>query len=171
MPQGHTINELLPMYEAFQAQFQPDMVTDIDMTHPLLQALPSKPSRGFAPFSATELHEALSTCSTSSAPGPSHMSWSLLCMFLDDDTFHLQFLQLANDIITYSTWPSAFKNSVTVVIPKPHKDNYIKVKNFRPIALLECAGKLVSKLIAAWLQLDAVHFNLVHPLQFGGLKY
>ena len=37
--------------------------------------------------------------------------------------------------------------------------------------LLECTGKLVSKLIAARLQLDAVHFNLVHPLQFGGLKY
>ena len=37
--------------------------------------------------------------------------------------------------------------------------------------MLECAGKLVSKLIAARLQSEAVHFNLVHPLQFGGLKY
>ena len=37
--------------------------------------------------------------------------------------------------------------------------------------MLECAGKLVSKLIAARLQSDAIHFNLVHPLQFGGLKY
>ena len=92
-------------------------------------------------------------------------------MFFADDAFHTQFLQLANDIIKSGIWPSAFKSSVTVVIPKPHKDDYTQVKNFRPIALLECAGKLVSKLIAARLQSEAVHFNLVHPLQFGGLKY
>ena len=76
-----------------------------------------------------------------------------------------------NDIIATSTWPDAFKESVMVVIPKPHKDDYTKVKNFRPIALLECAGKLISKMIAARLQSDAVHLSLVHPLQFGGLKY
>ena len=70
-----------------------------------------------------------------------------------------------------STWPEAFKSSVTVVIPKPHKDDYTQVKNFRPIALLECAGKLISKMIVARLQSDAVHFRLVHPLQFSGLKY
>ena len=58
-----------------------------------------------------------------------------------------------------------------VVIPKPHKDDYTQAKNFCPISLLECAGKLVSKFIAAHLQSDAVHFNLVHPLQFGSLKY
>ena len=92
-------------------------------------------------------------------------------MFLADDVFWLQFLQLANDIITTSVWPDTFKDSIMVIIPKPHKDDYTQAKNFHPIALLECAGKLVSKLIAAWLQSDVVHFNLVHLLQFGGLKY
>ena len=75
------------------------------------------------------------------------------------------------DIITSGIWPSAFKMSVTAIIPKPHKDDYTQVKNFRPIVLLECASKLVSKLIAAHLQSEVVHFNLVHPLQFGSLKY
>ena len=99
------------------------------------------------------------------------MSWSLLKMFLADSTFHDQFLRFANDIILQGIWPSAFKASTTVVIPKPHKDDYTQAKNFWPIVLLECAGKLVSKLITACLQSDAVHFNLIHPLQFGGLKY
>ena len=90
---------------------------------------------------------------------------------MKDGRFQSQFLSLANDIINTSTWPEAFKTSITVVIPKPHKDDYTKVKNFRPIALLECAGKLISKMIAAQLQSDAVHFSLVHPLQFGSLKY
>ena len=84
-------------------------------------------------------------------------------MFLADDTFHGQFLQLANNIVVSGTWPSTFKSSVMVVIPKPHKDDYTQVKNFCPIALLECVGKLVSKLITVRLQSNMVHFNLVHP--------
>ena len=171
LAQGHTINELQPMFDAFQSQFQPTVVHNINTLHPFLQSLPEKPSQPFVAFSPAELCEALATCLSSSALGPSHMSWSLLKMFLADDVFWLQFLQLANDIITSSIWPTDFKDSVTVVIPKPHKDDHTQVKNFWPITLLECAGKLVSKLIAARLQSDAVHFNLVHPLQFSGLKY
>ena len=169
--QGSTINKLQPMFEAFQGQFQPNLASDCDASHAYLQALLAKPPRTFNPFSAAELHEALSSCSSSSAPGPSHMSWALLKMFLADDTFHAQFLQLANDIVSTSTWPDAFKDLVMVIIPKPHKDDYSQVKNFRHIALLECAGKLVSKLIAARLQSDVVHFSLIHLLQFSGLKY
>ena len=169
--EGQTINELQPMFEAFQQQFQPTLDGQTNLNHPFLDALPSKPSQPFALFSLTELRKALATCSLASAPGPSHMSWSLLKLFLTDDAFQEQFLQLPNDIIQTGVWPLAFKQSVTVIIPKPHKDNYMQVKNFRLIALLECSGKLVSKLIATQLQSDAVHFNLVHPLQFGGLKY
>ena len=124
------------------------------------------------PFSDAELVEALSTCSVASAPGPSHMSWGLMKLFFADDAFHSQFLLLANDILTEGIWPAAFKDSVTtVVILKPRKDDYTKAKNFRPIALLECAGKLVSKLIATRLQSDAIQFDLVHTLQFGGLQF
>ena len=93
--QGRTINELQPMFDAFQNQFQPPMAVNIDIEHPFLQSLPDKLARPFVTFSFAELQEALATCSTSSAPGPSHMSWSLLKLFLADDAFHLQFLQLA----------------------------------------------------------------------------
>ena len=137
------------MFDAFQLQFQLNVETPVDLAHPFLEALPNCAPRSFAPFLVAGLKEALSTCSTTSAPGPSHMSWSLLKMFLADKAFHAQFLQLANNVITSETWPSAFKSSTMVVIPKLHKDDYMQAKNFQPTALLECMGKLVSKLIAA----------------------
>ena len=159
------------MFDAFQQQFQPVIDAHINLSHPFLTNLPAKPPHNFPPISSAELCEALLTCSNSSVPGPSHMSWGFLKLLLTDSNFQEQFLLLANDIISSGTWPSAFKDSTMVVIPKPHKDDYMQVKNFWPIALLECTGKLISKPLAAWLQSEVVHFSLIHPLQFSGLKY
>ena len=58
-----------------------------------------------------------------------------------------------------------------MIIPKPNKADYSKAKSYWPIALLECPGKLISKLIANRLQSDAVVYNIAHPLQFGGLRH
>ena len=58
-----------------------------------------------------------------------------------------------------------------VIIPKPGKDSYTSAKNYTPIALLEMPGKLISKMIAKRLQSDTVLFDIVHPLQFGGLAH
>ena len=46
---------------------------------------------------------------------------------MKDDMFKQFFLQLANDIVLSGTWPEVFKNSTTVIIPKPSKDNYSNV--------------------------------------------
>ena len=81
------------------------------------------------------------------------------------------FLQLANDIVVSGQWPEAFKQSTTVIIPKPKKEDYSKAKSYRPIALLECPGKLISKLIANRLQSDISIYDIAHPLQFGGRKH
>ena len=70
---GNTINELHPMFEVFQQQSQPNLDSCINLSLPFLNTLPSKPVRPFAPFSVAELNDALATCSSSSAPGPSHM--------------------------------------------------------------------------------------------------
>ena len=99
------------------------------------------------------------------------MSWTLLSLFLKDDEFFSAFLLLTNRIISDSIWPSAFKASTTVVIPKLHKEDYMIPKNFCPIVLLECPGKLISKMITSRLQSDVIILSLCHPLQFGGLKH
>ena len=110
----------------------------------------------------------LLTCSNLSAPGPVHISWEHLKLFLKDDAFRAFFLQLANDIVKSGVWPDIFKMSTTVIIPKPKKDDYTKAKSYHPIALLECPGKLISKLITNCLQSDISIFEIAHPLQFGG---
>ena len=79
--------------------------------------------------------------------------------------------QVGNDIIESGIWPNTFKQSTTVIIPKPKKDDYSKAKSYHPIALLECPGKLISKLIATRLQSDISIYDIAHPLQFGGRKH
>ncbi|KAH9954199.1 hypothetical protein BC827DRAFT_1086850, partial [Russula dissimulans] len=40
--------------------------------------------------------------------------------------------------------PKAWKEAVVCVIPKPNRADYLQAKNFRPISLLECLGKLLE---------------------------
>ena len=80
-------------------------------------------------------------------------------------------MALANDIVKAGIWLAAFKRRTTVIIPNPNKDDYTKAKCYRPIALLECPGKLISKLIVNRLQSEMGIFNIAHPLQFGGQRH
>jgi ribonuclease HI len=55
-----------------------------------------------------------------------------------------------------------------VVIPKPNKPDYSNTKAYRPIALLNCLGKVLEKLMASRLSGMAETHDLVHPDQIGG---
>ncbi|EMD86559.1 hypothetical protein COCHEDRAFT_53746, partial [Bipolaris maydis C5] len=44
--------------------------------------------------------------------------------------------------------PSHFRESTTVVLRKPGKDNYTVPKAYRPIALLNTVGKVMDAIIA-----------------------
>ena len=146
MDDGKVLNDLDKMFDKMHDQFSQS--ASIPAESNFIESLRQRPIRSWPPFSSLELQDALLTCSNASAPGPSHLSWEHMKLFLKDDAFRSFFLQLANDIVTVGTWPSAFKQSTTVIIPKPCKDDYSKAKSYRPIALLECPGKLISKLIA-----------------------
>ncbi|ETW83191.1 hypothetical protein HETIRDRAFT_55155, partial [Heterobasidion irregulare TC 32-1] len=60
-------------------------------------------------------------------------------------------------------WLTQFKNSIIVIIPKPKKDNYSKLKAYRPIVLLSCLGKLMEKVIINHLQCKGKKFGILHP--------
>ena len=165
---GRVLNDISHMFDKMHQQFAQTAALPGDRDY--LDKFTQRDERSWPPFSALELTEALATCANASAPGPSHFSWELLKLFVKDDAFRAFFLQLANNIVECGIWPAVFKDSVTVIIPKPHKDDYSKAKSYRPIALLECPGKLISKMIAARLQSDIQLQRIAHPLQFGGLK-
>lgn len=78
--------------------------------------------------------------------------------------------KLFNECISTGRWPTDFKIANTVTIPKLGKDDYSKVKNYRPIALLDVIGKWGAKLIACRLQSEAINIDLLHPLQIGGAR-
>ena len=165
---GEVLNDIDRMFNTMHNHFA--LSASMPIESDFIDSLPSRPCRTWHEFSELELNEALNTCSTASAPGPSHLSWEYLKIFCKDDDFRAFFLQLANDIVSQSVWPRQFKNSTTVVIPKPRKDDYSKPKSYRPIALLECPGKLISKMISARIQSDMIIYDIAHPLQFGGRR-
>ena len=61
-------------------------------------------------------------------------------------------INIANACLELGYWPSYFKMSTTVVIPKLNKLSYDSPKSFRPIVLLNTLGKLIEKVIGDRLQ-------------------
>ena len=74
-----------------------------------------------------------------------------------------------NQIRASGVWPTWFKQSTCVIIPKPNKPRYNVPKAFRPISLLNTIGKLFTKIIAARLQFDCLKYDILHPGQCGGV--
>lgn len=139
----------------------------MDLTY--LEPLPSLPVQEWTPFSVQELREALSACSSCSAPGPDQVTWSHLKFWCCSMEVAALFTRIAEACITQGHWPSHFKSSLLVIIPKPGKPSYSTPKAFWPIVLLNTLGKLVEKMLARRLQFDGVASNIFHPNQFQGV--
>ncbi|KAJ2923685.1 hypothetical protein H1R20_g13405, partial [Candolleomyces eurysporus] len=71
---------------------------------------------------------------------------------------------------TRGHWPRHFKESTSVIIPKPNKPSYSSPKAFRSIVLLNTLGKLIEKMISNRFQHDMIKYDLVDPNQMGGVR-
>ncbi|CAA7270641.1 unnamed protein product [Cyclocybe aegerita] len=136
----------------------------------VLDELPDEPVREWADFSEHELLSALKGCSNSSAPGPDHITWVHLKELLKDKHILALFIVLANACLRVGHWPRIFKESLSVIVPKPNKPSYSIPKAFRPVVLLITFGKLIEKMIANRIQFDAVKHDIFHPNQLGGIR-
>ena len=122
-------------------------------------------------FSREEFKFTLLSYNNSSAPGPDKLLWNHLKTIFDDIECLDTFIQMANVCINLGYWPSHFKTSTTIVIPKPNKKLYDSPKSFRPIVLFNTIGKLIKKVIGERLQFHTVSNNFIHLSQLGGLKF
>ena len=102
------------------------------------------------------------------------MSWKFLKFLTsksDNPKWHAictnGFLNLFNACFTHGLWPDEFRRSVTVVIPKPGKDDYTKIKSYCPIVLLSTIAKWMEKITNEWIQYDAYKYSILHPCQLG----
>ena len=97
--------------------------------------------------------------------------WSHLKLILQNNECLINIIRIANSCIDLGYWPSHFKKSTTVVIPKPNKTSYNNPKSFRPIVLLNTVGKLIEKVIGNRLQFHVALNSFIHPSQLGSLKF
>jgi len=118
-----------------------------------------------------ELIDAINKCNNSSTSGLDKLSWSHLKAIVKDKESINKLIDIANACINLGHWPSHFKTSTIIIIPKPNKISYDSTKSFHPIVLLNTTGKLFKKMFGEWLQFLLISHDFVHHCQLGGLKY
>jgi len=95
------------------------------------------------PFSLLKMQDVLKACSNVSVPGSDHITWQYLKVILANNTCAVDILSLANACLLLHHWPRHFKESVSVIIPKPGKPAY---DTPRPLGLLFCSTLWASLL-------------------------
>ncbi|KAH9958432.1 hypothetical protein BC827DRAFT_1136232, partial [Russula dissimulans] len=105
----------------------------------------TRPSRPPPSIPDTLINALLADTSNKSAPGASGHTWKVLKWVWEATPDRLT--NLIRACIRAGHHPREWKEATVCVIPKPGQADYTILKNFRPIALLECLGKLVEKVV------------------------
>jgi hypothetical protein len=127
------------------------------------------PKREWVDFTPNEVQVALAACAKNSSLGPNHITWSHLKLLLVDVETCAKVVDLTNTCFEHGHWPTFFKESSLVIIPKPGKPSYSAPKAFRPIMLLNTMGKLIEKCVSNRIQFDCVKHGVFQSNQFGGI--
>ena len=166
---GQPIEDTDTLFETMHNHFSTSPAAK-DISWDAINNIPEREARSFPPISKREIWDALRPTANSSAPGPDHVTWRHLKLALSIPETDDALMTLFNKVCFTGTWPSHFKESVSVIIPKPNKPDYSIPKAYRPIALLNTVGKLLTKILANRLQHDAAQYGLLHRDQFGGIQ-
>ena len=137
----------------------------------ILNGINDKLTSIWAPFLKEEFKITTANYNNASAPGLDKLSWSHLKIVLKDEECLNNIISITNTYIELGFWPSHFKRSTTVIIPKPNKKTYDSPKSFRLIVLLNTLGKLIKKVISERLQFTMAANYFIYPSQLGGLKF
>jgi hypothetical protein len=127
---------------------------------------PLRDTRDLPPYTKEMLAELLANASNRSAPGASGQTWRILKWAWNaaSDTI----FNLVSGCVRAGHHLLIWRLAIVCAVPKPNRADYSLAKNFRPISLLECMGKLVEKLVARLLYREIITHDLVPTNQFGG---
>jgi ribonuclease HI len=117
-------------------------------------------------FTPTEIKTAIFTSANRKAPGPDGITF--LCLRHAYQAASRYFNSFYAALGETGYHPIGWRQATTVVIPKPGKPDYTIPKAHRPIALLNCMGKILEKMMATRLTYYAETYNLLHTDQIGG---
>lgn len=97
-------------------------------------------------ISTYEICETIYELSSRRATGLDNIPSKVLKATIDIVMLHVYFV--FNAYFKNGYCPYHFKKSVTVVPCKPNKDDYIKAKSYRLVALLNILGKVLEAILA-----------------------
>ncbi|PNX93422.1 cysteine-rich receptor-like protein kinase, partial [Trifolium pratense] len=101
-----------------------------------------------APFSVEEVRDILSSCDGNKCPGPDGFNFNFLktCW----DVLQADVMEFLNEFHSNAILPKAITASFLALIPK--KDHPQVLSDYRPICLVGCLYKILSKVLAARLK-------------------
>ena len=159
--EGWPCIELDNLWQALHNSFNSAQLRKVNIL--ALDKILSKLMKDWNSFSSKqELIDAIEKCNNSSAPGPDKLNWSHIKSIVKNEECIFKLLDIANVCTDLEHWPSHFKMSIMVIIPKPNKSVYDSLKVYHPIVLLNTIGKLFEKMIREHLQFHTIANNFVH---------
>jgi len=102
------------------------------------------------------------------APGQDKLSFRAVRLLWKWDKERI--VEVAKAAVQTGRHPAVWKLPSGVVIRKPGKDDYTKLKAYRSISLLSCMGKVIEKVVAELLAEQAERRGLLSNRQFGSRK-
>lgn len=119
-------------------------------------------------ITTSEVENAVRRAAPNKAPGTDRITNAILHKTLD--ILLPSLCRLFNACLQVGYCPKHFKDTVTVVLRKPGKDDYSQPKAYRPIALLNTVGKAMDSIIANRLTYLADKYGLLPSRHTGGRK-
>lgn len=120
------------------------------------------------PITEPEIERAVRRASPNKAPGTDGITNNVLQKVLD--LILPTLYRLFNASWSMGYYPQHFRQSITVVLRKPGKEDYSQPKAYRPIALLNTIGKALEAVVGTRLMFLAEKFNLLPFSHVGGRK-
>jgi len=114
----------------------------------------------------TQLKRAIDKLAPNKAPGPDEIPNHILKRCLSILQHHL--LALARQSMKTGHFLQAYKETITLVLRKLNKSNYMNPNAYRPIALENTIGKVLESIIADHISYLCETFNLLPKHHFGG---
>ncbi|GBE89552.1 RNA-directed DNA polymerase from mobile element jockey [Sparassis crispa] len=120
----------------------------------------------FSPITDEQIAAAVKRLKELKVPGPDEASNEVYKHCIDLLLLHLG--RLFRATFTLNTYPSEWKISNTAALRKPGRPDYAVAKAYRPIALLNCIGKILSACVADVLVYESETHGLLARNHFGG---
>ncbi|GBE90127.1 RNA-directed DNA polymerase from mobile element jockey [Sparassis crispa] len=125
-----------------------------------------RPTFRFSPITDAQIETVIKKLHDHRAPGPDGASNEVYKHCID---LLLPCLgRLFRGTFNLQVYPTEWKTSNTVALRKPGRPDYSIAKSYRPIALLNCTGKILSACVTNILVYESEAHNLLARNHFGG---